>query len=680
MWNPKITLRITNPALGGGNFEIVVGEATMGDKEDDNGVFDIVAVRSGVVGVISSDRYRLFRQITLCGPSSFIVVTKKILGERERERTFQTKLQAIFFIVTCCLFTTKRLPTMGRSQVLYNRTKGRYKNRGAAQGSTDDKGGGGGRGREPNPGRGGDGRGRTNHHLQQPDPQPQATVPTKQRRTPKYDESMLLEPPSRIYKTTNVADDIEMSTIGGSGSIDIRSMAAAFTTSLTLSQRLHIPKHIAQVLTGGEDETTSESRRRDDDQQLSPVQRIKQRQAMKASVLKSPPSSPKLGQEETVSRYASAEDDEEDNQNAIHVVDSFSVDTRRPTKVRVDADGQVEVRNRTSRHQRTAIGETQASVAAKNDDVTDDIDAMIFTNDSGVTSEAASPVVEDRYMALGAGDNDDDQVVESFYNKPSGAGKPSLAIATTNLSEDDDVIEDEQRDYFPHDAISPVGNKDLPTPTHANHSKYSPYHNDQKQQPSKPKKTSSTNKKKGARIPKIQETESMLDDWLDRAMMSQSQDHGDNTFPSLPKSVITPTQNDNDMDRDIIAISKDEEEGLDDAYTYVTGDTSTVSSLTRSTLTQSFADTTTGSRCYTLDSRGKLFEDGLDGDDEEYLEGITEQEESSGDRYASTTNKQATSGTNTKKSSSTSKGTAASKKPKLKQEEELDDWLDSVIS
>ena len=159
---------------------------------------------------------------------------------------------------------------MGRSQVLYNRTKGRYKNRGGHQHQDGARGGGG---RDPvNPGRGPGPSSRhgptatatpsphSRNQLQQrhkspsaqrnafgPSPQPQ---PSTQRRRPKLDESVLLMDQPRIHASRfpTPYDDTAFSLLeSGGSSVDVPSMAATLST-LALSRRLRVPPHISAAL------------------------------------------------------------------------------------------------------------------------------------------------------------------------------------------------------------------------------------------------------------------------------------------------------------------------------------------------------------------------------------------------------------------------------------------------
>ena len=160
---------------------------------------------------------------------------------------------------------------MGRSQVLYNRTKGRNRDRG-------------GRG-TPGP------RRRDQHPPPRAQPIPddgrQEQPANKWNASSKYEESLLLESTSARYYETSPAPvgDIEFSkNILGSGSLDVQSLSAALAT-LSLSRRLRIPIHVADAVAGD---------------------------------------------------LSSCVDDD----------GSFTVDTRRPTKVKVTTDGGVEVRNK----------------------------------------------------------------------------------------------------------------------------------------------------------------------------------------------------------------------------------------------------------------------------------------------------------------------------------------------
>ena len=152
---------------------------------------------------------------------------------------------------------------MGRSQVLYNRTKGRYKNRG--QQSSSSSGNNNNRSSR-NPGRGGGASSSRRRH--QPPPQPEIASAQQQhshstKRRPKYDESLLLldTHPSRYYaasgsgnnRTGGADDDLVaisiLSTAGGS-TIDLPSLAATLET-MPLSERLKMDKFMAKFLEEG---------------------------------------------------------------------------------------------------------------------------------------------------------------------------------------------------------------------------------------------------------------------------------------------------------------------------------------------------------------------------------------------------------------------------------------------
>ncbi len=120
---------------------------------------------------------------------------------------------------------------MGRSQVLYNRTKGRYRNRNGA------------------PGRGVSTERATPYdeptNLQLPGPQP--TLASAKSRRAKIDESILLAEPMTTYAGQSLVVD-EDSMFAQGGIIDIASMAATLTSSMSLAQRLRIPCHVAYQL------------------------------------------------------------------------------------------------------------------------------------------------------------------------------------------------------------------------------------------------------------------------------------------------------------------------------------------------------------------------------------------------------------------------------------------------
>lgn len=120
---------------------------------------------------------------------------------------------------------------MGRSQVLYNRTKGRYRQRNGAQGR---------------------GSSTTPQHVASESPHenlppPQPSLNTAKSRRPKIDESILLAEPTTMYVTHHegVDDDI---VFASGGMIDIANLAATLTTSMSLAQQLRIPSHVAYQL------------------------------------------------------------------------------------------------------------------------------------------------------------------------------------------------------------------------------------------------------------------------------------------------------------------------------------------------------------------------------------------------------------------------------------------------
>ena len=139
---------------------------------------------------------------------------------------------------------------MGRSQVLYNRTKGRHRNRGGQQQQQQqqqNKSGGRGFSRAPrNQG--------VHQEQQQQQRQQQTSQQTKARAyRPKLDENLVLQMGSvRSYAPSSSKpideDSGSIFDVSAGSSIDIDSMAATMTTTLQISQRLRIPQHVAQVL------------------------------------------------------------------------------------------------------------------------------------------------------------------------------------------------------------------------------------------------------------------------------------------------------------------------------------------------------------------------------------------------------------------------------------------------
>ena len=153
---------------------------------------------------------------------------------------------------------------MGRSQVLYNRTKGRYKNKRGQQSQeqlpqqssqTTNKGGNAGRGfhRSSRPSAG--------SIPHQPQPQPTHSNNTGKQHVyrPKIDESVLLNSSSKpfVASTPKPLDEVSGSIFnqGNNASnssynstIDIQSMAATMSMSLKVSQRLRVPPYVAQAL------------------------------------------------------------------------------------------------------------------------------------------------------------------------------------------------------------------------------------------------------------------------------------------------------------------------------------------------------------------------------------------------------------------------------------------------
>lgn len=126
--------------------------------------------------------------------------------------------------------------SMGRSQVLYNRTKGRYRSRHGV------------------PGRGGSAeREATTTTYIEPDnlPPTQALplISSSKSRRPKVDESILLAEPTTNYTSQSQTIPVdEDSLFAQGGMIDIASMAATLTSSMSLAQRLRIPSHVAYQL------------------------------------------------------------------------------------------------------------------------------------------------------------------------------------------------------------------------------------------------------------------------------------------------------------------------------------------------------------------------------------------------------------------------------------------------
>jgi len=142
---------------------------------------------------------------------------------------------------------------MGRSQVLYNRTKGRFRN-------TNRTG-------VPGPaGRGGAGRGKPgktvpfdNDHGEQPFPTDD-TIQKKHKSN--LDESILLVEPSIHFVSKESQTVDEYSIFAQGGIIDIASMAATLTSSMSLAERLRIPAHVAQQLQISLDFTNSKREER----------------------------------------------------------------------------------------------------------------------------------------------------------------------------------------------------------------------------------------------------------------------------------------------------------------------------------------------------------------------------------------------------------------------------------
>ena len=120
---------------------------------------------------------------------------------------------------------------MGRSQVLYNRTKGRYRQRNGAPG----------RGLTGTPQR------VTNEGPAENIPPPQPALPNTKSRRPKIDESILLAEPTTMYVTHHEGADDDIVFASG-GMIDIANLAATLTSSMSLAQQLRIPSHVAYQL------------------------------------------------------------------------------------------------------------------------------------------------------------------------------------------------------------------------------------------------------------------------------------------------------------------------------------------------------------------------------------------------------------------------------------------------
>jgi hypothetical protein len=141
--------------------------------------------------------------------------------------------------------------------VLYNRTKGRYKNRAQqSNSSSNDNNEGKNAPYRENKNHPGRGRGASGRRQQPP---PQQEIPPSQptKRRPKYDESLLLldTHQSRYYPSnpTPASDDMVaisiLNTAGGS-TVDLQSMAATLET-MPLAKRLDIPESMARVLDHG---------------------------------------------------------------------------------------------------------------------------------------------------------------------------------------------------------------------------------------------------------------------------------------------------------------------------------------------------------------------------------------------------------------------------------------------
>jgi hypothetical protein len=409
---------------------------------------------------------------------------------------------------------------MGRSQVLYNRTKGRYKNRGQQtqqqqQPQGNATAGPTASGRDPplNPGRGRGGPGRGGSGVRYggtPAESSDTAVRTVPKRRPKYDESILLlntDQPRYYSSTPKATDGLAISildTASGGSSIDLNSMAATLT-SLSLAKRLRLPSHLAddsflepppakiksitidkmdmeieEILTkksadqNGQDDDESDdddnapevqASRRDEDSSIESDTRSARftRSAMIASPGSVASSPRKKGSKRENTIDVSNEDAISNPCSPTSIFSdehSYSVGTR--TRVRILENGEVEVRQKGSTHgtttddidalledtfipQEAAEVPTPTAVDEANDQdaINEDIDALLLGDQAAV-----APILPYNSIKLPANDTDRsgtfDLALESLRHQVS-LTKPSTSEDASEEEEEPQQQRQQQR-------------------------------------------------------------------------------------------------------------------------------------------------------------------------------------------------------------------------------------------
>jgi hypothetical protein len=527
---------------------------------------------------------------------------------------------------------------MGRSQVLYNRTKGRYKSRSGQP--SDDR-------NQSNNNKATTG-GADNNHLppirnrkpQPPEPAPQREPPqvavANTKRRNKYDESILLEPPSRLYKTKPAADDAIGGSIffdmAGGGSIDIQSMASTLTSSLKVSQRLKVPPHVAQALLHPPPPTTPDMNTTSAHPTMTSTRAV--RTVKKTAKEQHPVSFDNTagGVKEITSMMSVDQSLDASYQNNIPDDRSYSVGTR--TRVRVFPDGQVEVRTKN----KTEFSNLPAGGSLEDDDHDDDDDE----------EEESSPSLDHGKSYSASEDDEEEEDYTEDHNRTNEEEYTDHSrIGLESSVEDDDEESTDMERYLvecesssqtstsydttkPSDSERPSGRrlKSVNTATTTG------------QEEEEEEEESSHHPKiflppKGGALP---ESESFLEGWLDEAMLSTP----DDPAAFSPLSRQPPTIPEHGM-------------VVTDEFS------SSVSTISRSTLA-----TGVSSICYTHDSRGKLFDDGSSREEEHNIVQVPKNK------------KKATKSSSQQPAPTTT--TTSSKPITAKKGEDLDAWLDSVIS
>lgn len=282
---------------------------------------------------------------------------------------------------------------MGRSQVLYNRTKGRYRQRNGAPG----------RGLTGAPPRVSN---ESPHENNIPPPQP--AFNTAKSRRPKIDESVLLAEPTSMYVTHQEGFDDDIVFASG-GMIDIANLAATLTSSMSLAQQLRIPSHVAYQL-----------QRPNDMQELKSV-KSKNEMSVETS-----------------------------NDDA-----SFSV---AQTRLRVDADGQVEARPKPGLYGPLVLVES-----IKEDEYIEDSSLHQDTHEQSRTMGALRPIHSENHESVPTFDDsvepesrrirhgnefDEDDDDEDDDDESHGRDR-YMALIESNLDDSDEFYGETSLDQLP---------------------------------------------------------------------------------------------------------------------------------------------------------------------------------------------------------------------------------------